>query len=130
MEQELFSEELASISDLSDRWDVQLHQLTYVVRSRKIPYEKMAGTTRLFNTNQQKTIYAALHRYLPNEGNCTFAPPIPELSEEQAQQEEELMQAVEAIKAENVALEAELAEVKADVAILKRLVLREPTDRK
>ena len=126
---ELFSEDLASISDLSDRWDVQLHQLAYIVRSRKIGCERVAGTTRLFNIDQQKAIYAVLHKYLPNEGSLSLAPSIAELTEAEELQKDELMNAVEALKAQNAALEAELANVKADVALLKRLVLQQPSKR-
>jgi hypothetical protein len=122
---ETFSEDVVSLSELAERWDVQHHQLAYIVRSRRIPCERMAGTTRLFNRDQQRAIYAVLHKYLPNEGMLGLARYIPELSEQEEVMKDQLMEAVEALRAENALLGARMAALEADMVLLKRLVALE-----
>jgi hypothetical protein len=125
MNNETFTANLASISELADRWDVQLHQLAYIVRSRKIPCERVAGTTRLFNMDQQKAIHAVLHKYLPNQGSLLLARTIPELSEQEELQKDQLIEAVETLRAKNQVLEARIASLEADIVLLKRIVALE-----
>jgi hypothetical protein len=128
MEESPFSTELASVSDLADRWGVALHQISYIIRSRRIAPTKVVGTTRLFGLAQQQTIYNTLHRYLPNEGRIELAPAIPELAEQEEHDKDQMLETMAALKADNEDLKMRVAALEADMALLKKLVLRGPEE--
>lgn len=140
MNETLFSVEPTSVRDLADRWGTNTHSVYYVIKSRRIPHAKMVGPTRLFDTAQQRAIYLVLHKYLEeDDGGLNLIPPLDAFVDQEKQEEGRLMERVAILEAENARLKAESAtktelnelkvEVKADLALLKRLVLQEPDRR-
>jgi hypothetical protein len=69
MDETLFSAEPASVRDLADRWDTNIYNIYYVLKSRRIRHVKMIGPTRLFDATQQRAIYAVLHKHLTNDAD-------------------------------------------------------------
>jgi hypothetical protein len=61
--EEVFTDE-ATIQDMADRWNLNAHQISYIVRTRKISHTRKVGTSRIFSRTQQEAIYAHFHRYL------------------------------------------------------------------
>jgi hypothetical protein len=122
----LFSTELASLNELAERWDVALHQLSYIVRSRRIPFDKTAGTTRLFSRDQQQRIYAVMHGHIvEDDGEIALTPVMRRLAEEEELLADQLMERVEKLEAENADLKAQLVQLEADLGLLMRRQARE-----
>jgi len=120
MDEPLYSEELASIRELADRWDLNTHQLTYIVRSRNIPHAKMIGLARFFNASQQRAIYAHFHKHLPVEGDIdAFMPRIEAFDEEEAMEKSQDRERLAAVEAENKVLREETKSLREETKSLR-----------
>jgi hypothetical protein len=115
----------ATIQQMADRWGLNVHQLAYVVRTRDIPHARKIGLTRLFNEEQQKTIYNHFHRYLQPDAEDELIVDsgriIADYEEEEVEERRTQAQRLRALErevAELKALEPEIAALKAQLAQL------------